>query len=163
GAAGEGAADAGAAAPGNTLPSIEQTVHLPPFARRTVSLPVEAARLPFDRDRPTGTLRFAVTAADADDADGLLHELVVRKRQSLETSAEYGTLEAGSVEVPLAIPERIRPDAGEIAAVLSPSVIGRLDGAFRYLRDYPYTGWEQRLTKGVMAARFLRLDDYLDP
>src|SRR5690606_11154637 len=143
--------------------SIEHVVRLAPYDRTTVSLPVAAARLPFDRDRPTGIMRFAVTAGDDDDTDGLLHELVVTKRRRLETAAEYGTLDAGRVDVPLAIPDAIRPDAGEIGAVLSPTVIGNLDGAFRYLRDYPYTAWEQRLTKAVLAAHYVRLADYLDP
>jgi uncharacterized protein YfaS (alpha-2-macroglobulin family) len=40
-------------------------------------------------------------------------------------------------------------------------VIGGVEGAFRYLRDYPYLCWEQRLTKGVMASHFAHLRDYL--
>ena len=43
------------------------------------------------------------------------------------------------------------------------TVIGNVDGAFRYLRDYPYYCWEQRLTKGVMASHYTRLRDYLPP
>src|SRR5690606_25381926 len=111
--------------------SIEHVVRLAPFARATVSLPVEAAaRVPFDRDRPAGTMRFAVTAGDAQDRDGLLHELVVTKRQRLETAAVHGTLDTGRAEVPITVPTAIRRDAGEIGAVLSPTVIGNLDGAF---------------------------------
>jgi alpha-2-macroglobulin len=44
---------------------------------------------------------------------------------------------------------------------LSPSVIGNLDGALRYVRDYPYLCWEQRLTKALMAANYLKLRGYL--
>ncbi len=40
-------------------------------------------------------------------------------------------------------------------------MIGNVDGAFRYMRDYPYWCWEQRLTKGVMASHYLHLRDYL--
>src|SRR5690606_19834521 len=77
GAVGAGADRAGAetASDGDEV-SIEQVVRVAPYARTTVSLPVEAARLPFDRDRTTGTMRFAVTAGDAEDTHGLLHELV---------------------------------------------------------------------------------------
>lgn len=143
--------------------AIEHVVRLGPYARTTVALPVEAARLPFDRDRPIGTMRFAVTAGDEVDRDGLLHELVVTKRERLETAAVYGTLDAGRADVAISIPTAIRRDAGEIGAVLSPTVIGNLDGAFRYLRDYPYDAWEQLLTKAVLAAHFVELAGYLDP
>ena len=40
-------------------------------------------------------------------------------------------------------------------------MIGNIDGAFRYIRDYPYLCWEQRLTKGVMASHYLNLKAYL--
>ena len=49
---------------------------------------------------------------------------------------------------------------GDVGVVLSPTVIGNVDGAFRYMRDYPYMCWEQRLTKGVMAS-ITHLRDYL--
>src|SRR3546814_14870671 len=41
------------------------------------------------------------------------------------------------------------------------SLLGNLDGAFTYMADYPYLCWEQRLTKGVMAAHFLKLRERL--
>jgi uncharacterized protein YfaS (alpha-2-macroglobulin family) len=45
--------------------------------------------------------------------------------------------------------------------VTAPSVIGNVDGAFRYIRDYPYLCWEQRLTKAVMASHYNNLRAYL--
>ena len=48
-----------------------------------------------------------------------------------------------------------------VSVTLSPSVLGALEGAFRYVRDYPYLCWEQRLTKGVMASHFGELRRYL--
>src|SRR5437867_5801574 len=43
-----------------------------------------------------------------------------------------------------------------------PIFIGGLEGVFTYLRDYPYACWEQKLTKGVMAAHYRALTAYLD-
>ena len=150
-------AESGVAAP----VAYAETVHLEPFARTTVQVPVEAARVALDRDVPAGRIDFNVTARDATDGDGLRHALVVNKRRSLETAANYGTFDDARVTESLLFPERIEPDAGEVSVVLAPSVIGNVDGAFRYLRDYPYVCWEQRLTKGVMASHFTRLRDYL--
>jgi alpha-2-macroglobulin len=141
----------------------EQTVHLEPFARTTVVLPAEAASVALDRDVPAGRIDFAVTARDAADGDGLRHSLPVLKRRTLETAASYGTLDGGAVTETLRFPDAIRPDAGDVGATLSPSVLGNVDGAFRYLRDYPYVCWEQQLTKGVMASHFTQLREYLPP
>src|SRR3970282_2225782 len=110
-----------------------------------------------------GTIDFAVTARDDSEGDGLKHTLVVNKRRSLETAANYASLDGARATESLLYPQRIHPDVGEVSVVLSPTVIGNVDGAFRYLRDYPYYCWEQRLTKGVMASHYTRLRDYLPP
>jgi hypothetical protein len=140
-----------------------ETVHLGPFARTTVQVPVQAARVAVSRDVPKGSIDFAVTARDERDGDGLRHTLVVNTRRSLETAANYASLDGARATESLLFPERIQPDVGEVSVVLSPTVIGNVDGAFRYLRDYPYFCWEQRLTKGVMASHYTRLRDYLPP
>jgi uncharacterized protein YfaS (alpha-2-macroglobulin family) len=140
-----------------------ETVHLGPYERTTVKVPVVAGRVPPDRDVPTGRVEFAVGARDATDGDGLRHVLTVNKRRSLETGASYGTLAAERAVEQIAFPAGIATDVGAVDVVLSPSVVGNVDGAFRYLRDYPYACWEQRLTKGVMAAHFNGLRDYLSP
>lgn len=59
------------------------------------------------------------------------------------------------------VPEGIRTDMGSVGVVLSPSVLGALDGAFEYMRDYPYECWEQKLSKGVMASHYLTLARYV--
>ena len=140
-----------------------EIVHLAPYARTTVQVPVLAARVEASRDVPAGRIDFSVTAQDSTDGDGLRHPLVVNKRRSLDTAANYASLDTARATESIAFPERIHPDVGAVSVVLSPSVIGNVDGAFRYLRDYPYYCWEQRLTKGVMASHFTRLRDYLPP
>jgi uncharacterized protein YfaS (alpha-2-macroglobulin family) len=52
------------------------------------------------------------------------------------------------------------PNTGSLSVVLSPSVIGNLEGAVRYIRDYPYDCWEQRLTQALIASSFVQLHDY---
>lgn len=151
------AAAGGVAAPVNHT----ETVHLEPFARTTVRVPVEAARVALARDVAAGRIDFTVTARDSTDGDGLRHALVVGKRRSLETAASYGSFDDARATESLLFPEAIEPDAGDVSVTLSPSVLGNIDGAFRYVRDYPYACWEQRLTQGVMASHFTNLRDYL--
>jgi uncharacterized protein YfaS (alpha-2-macroglobulin family) len=153
------------AAQGNVTAPVShtETVHLEPFARTTVQTPVAAASVTQSRDVLAGRIDFNVTARDSTDGDGLRHALVVNKRRSLETAANYASFDTANATESLLFPERIHPDVGNVSVVLSPSVIGNVDGAFRYLRDYPYYCWEQRLTKGVMASHFTHLREYLPP
>ena len=40
-------------------------------------------------------------------------------------------------------------------------MIGNLEGAFRYMKNYPYSCWEQKLGKGVAASNYLALKSYV--
>lgn len=139
----------------------EATIHLPPYKRETVFMPLDAARLAPDRNFATGRIRFDVSARDAGDGDALEHTLPVLKQRSLQTAASYGSIVEEPAAESLRFPEPIRTDVGEVGVDLSASVIGNVEGAFRYMRDYPYTSWEQRLSKAVMASHYGELAPYL--
>jgi alpha-2-macroglobulin len=139
----------------------EQRIELGPFARTIVSAPIEAGSVALDRDVARGRIRFTVTAADDADGDALTHEIPIRKRIAFESAAQHGVLDDDEARERLLLPDGLRPDAGEIAAVLSPTVIGNLDGAFRDARGYGHPSWEQRLTRAVMASLRSELAEYL--
>ncbi|MEW5737179.1 MAG: alpha-2-macroglobulin family protein [Thermodesulfobacteriota bacterium] len=133
--------------------SAEKQIKLAPYARSTVFLPVKT--------KTFGEITFIAKAWDETDGDGVTVKVPVLKMRSLITGATYGSFTQGSVTEKIAFPKDIWPDVGKAGAVLSPSVIGGLGGAFAYLRDYPYLCWEQRLTKGVMASHYMNLRPYL--
>jgi uncharacterized protein YfaS (alpha-2-macroglobulin family) len=108
-----------------------------------------------------GKVNFAVTAGDNIDIDALRRSMPVRKRVSLQTAATYGTTTSDKVSENIAFPNDIRTDAGAVSVVASSTVIGNVEGAFKYMLEYPYICWEQKLTKGVMAAHYQKLKDYL--
>jgi len=132
-----------------------QNLHIEaePFKRYPVVFPVRTIK--------DGEIVFAVRAGDVEDGDALRHRLEVRKRTALEAAANYGTTTEDQVTEAILFPEGIRTDVGGVSVVTSPSVIGGVEGAFRYMRDYPYLCWEQMLTKGVMASHFAHLRGYL--
>jgi uncharacterized protein YfaS (alpha-2-macroglobulin family) len=136
-------------------------VDLAPYQRATVSMPVRAQILPLSAELLTGSIRFVVRAGDSIDADVMEHTLTIEKNRSLETSASYGTTTANHVAEAIVIPENIYTDTGSIAINLSSSVIASVEGAFRYLRDYPYECWEQRLSKSVIAEIYQQLKSYV--
>ena len=99
-------------------------------------MPVEATRLAIDRNTAAGRIRFEARAGDAVDGDAVAHELPVRKYRVIETAANYGSTMGEPVTESLLFPPGIRTDAGEIGVDLSASIIGNLDGAFRYIRGF---------------------------
>lgn len=139
----------------------EEKVTLKPYERTTVRLPLQTMLLPLERDVQNIPLQFTATAKDAEDGDQLEYSLPVIKRRIIETAAEYGSITDEKASVNIKVPGNAYPDSGSLDVILSPSVIGNVKGAFKYVRDYPYLCWEQRLTKALMAAHFKNLHDYL--
>jgi uncharacterized protein YfaS (alpha-2-macroglobulin family) len=65
------------------------------------------------------------------------------------------------VREPVSFPADLEPGVGSVGVVLSPSILGGLEGAFTYMKEYPYDCWEQKLSKGLMAAHSISLRRYL--
>ena len=141
---------------------LSESLELGPYRRETVYLPLRAGRLRTVRDRPQGEIRFTVQAQDASDGDALAHQLPVMKNRSLEVAAEYGSITDEPASEEVLFPEDMYTDTGDVSVVLAPTVIGNLEGAFRYMRDYPYECWEQKLSKGLLAAQFTELEGRMD-
>ncbi|HET8883337.1 MAG TPA: alpha-2-macroglobulin family protein [Solimonas sp.] len=131
---------------------IEQSLKLDPFERRNVSLPLTVEQ--------AGTVHFVAQAGDGDDRDALQVDVAVHERPLTMTAADFSALTA---DAPLTIPLRLPDDAtrADLRVGFASTLLGNLDGAFAYMADYPYLCWEQRLTKAVMAAHFLKLRDRL--
>ncbi len=139
--------------PGKNNKEITQTITAEPNKRNTVWLPL--------KKKGSGKIKFTARGGDSTDQDGLVHELEVRKMVSLETSATYGTSVEKTMTESLQFPDGIRTDVGNVKVSLSPTVIGNVEGAFSYMRDYPYECWEQNLTRAVMASHYQNLKKYV--
>lgn len=145
-----------------TPAELTKEITLEPYKRMTVSMPVQTLPVKADRDTLTGFIHFTARASDAEDSDGMEQTLKVEKRRSLVTAATYGTTEQDKAETSILFPDNIETDVGSVSVVASPTVIANVDGAFRYMRDYGYTCWEQKLTRGVMAAHYKNLLPYME-
>ncbi len=139
---------------GRVSPVIEKLT-LAPFKRKTVFFPVTTSE--------AGEVRFQATARDHMDGDGMVHRVIVRPRKDLQTVASYSSTVESRVSQTLKIPGDIRTDRGALGVVLSSSALGNLESSVLYMRDYPYTCWEQKLSKAIVAAGVPALRPYLDP
>ena len=144
-----------------TTCSHQKTVKLGPYKRETIYMPLRTATLPHNRSVTSGTIRFNARASDALDGDGVVHNLSVGKRRSLDTAANYASLTDADGTENLAFPSAIHPDVGDVSITLSPSVIGNVEGAFRHMKDYSYSGWESKLSRAVMADHYQNLIAYM--
>ncbi len=135
--------------------SRSQEVELQPYERKTIRVPV--------RTVAAGELAFYARANDAKDSDAIEYHLPVADRTVIQTQAVYGTTQHAAISESVEFPADILPDVGGVSVVVSPSVLSNIEGAFSYLRDYPYACWEQRLSKGVAASQYNKLSRYLSP
>lgn len=102
-----------------------------------------------------------IRARSSADSDGMRLQLPIAKFVSFETFATYGSTVTDRVQEQVAIPQGIRTDVGGLELRLSSSVLSHLDDTFRYVFDYPYQCWEQRLTRALMYRNNVELTDYL--
>ena len=136
---------------------IRKTISVEPYKRETVWMPIKT--------KSSGEIKLTASAIIDDETtkanDGLSHTLPILRRDIFETAAVYGTFDDAKATTSILFPEQIHNDVGELSVTVSPSVISNVEGAFKYMRDYPYQCWEQRLSKGVMAEHFNNLKDYM--
>jgi uncharacterized protein YfaS (alpha-2-macroglobulin family) len=134
-------------------PPLKTTIVAEPFKRYPVSLAISSTK--------RGEARLIAQAYDSTVRDGLTASVPILARRGAVTSANFGSSDGSIVEQEVAVPKDIHPHSGAIGAVVSRSVIGGLEGAFDYMKNYPYECWEQRLSRAVMAMHSISLHDYL--
>lgn len=133
--------------------SIQKTLELGPFKRESVWLPLQT--------KGEGAVVLTAKVSDSLDKDALTHTVPVHKRVSLDVAASYGTTEQATVTESILFPSSMQSGIGSLSVSMSPTVIGNIEGAFAFARDYPYGCWEQKLTRALMAASYLPLRDRL--
>jgi uncharacterized protein YfaS (alpha-2-macroglobulin family) len=138
---------------GEHAASVTQQIKAEPYQRYIVRLPIKTTGV--------GQITFTAKAGDSLDSDGLKQTLPVEMRQSLDVAAAYGTTDGGEAEQSIAFPADMRPDTGHVGVTVSPSVMGGVEGAFEYLKSYPYPCWEQKLSLALMAAYYQALKPYV--
>lgn len=140
--------------------TFEQDITLEPFKRTTIYMPVMAGSVQGGNE---GNINFVISAGDEVDQDKMIHSVPVKPLRIVETKATFGTSDnQGVVKVPVVIPDNVYPDATALKVTLSPSIIGHISGIFSYMKNYPYTCWEQKVSRAIVAASYPDLRIYLE-
>lgn len=132
---------------------VEEKIVAEPFERKFISIPLVAAK--------EGDITLTASAEDNIDKDSLIVKLPVFKTKNLEFVSFYGSLAEDKVEAPVKLPKLLDPSDGGIRLSLSPSIISSAEPHVVALRDYPFSCWEQRISRTVGAAHAIALASYL--
>ena len=141
--------------------SYREKLRFEPQERKLITVPVQAGLLPIDYSNYQNSSEITVVARAEDrrDKDALEIRIPVRTSRFPVSSVVYGALEGDLTSIPFAIPEKLVDQNGELTFSLATDEGVNLDGVFRYIRDYRYPCWEQRLTRAVLAMQYLRIAD----
>jgi len=111
-------------------------------------------RFPAAADRP-GTARFQIAAVSGEYADAASVELPVYTPATTEAFAVYGVIDEGAVAQPVAAPQDVFPQFGELEITTSSTALQALTDAVIYLVSYQYECSEQ-LASRILAVAALR-------
>jgi hypothetical protein len=94
-----------------------------------------------------GRAVFSFRSRAGDETDGLEWSVPVRVPERLESAATSGAVEDEARVEALVRPKDSRPGAGEVRASFSPTALAGLQEGARFLLEYPYGCFEQRLSR----------------
>ncbi|MDH5526503.1 MAG: MG2 domain-containing protein [Nitrospirota bacterium] len=134
----------------------EQPVTVPAGGKGIVQFPLTAPS-------HAGAGKVEIRARSGELFDGMRLPFKVVPFATPAVFATYGSTTTDGVTEGVQIPPGIRTDVGGIELLVSSSVLSHLNDVFRYVFEYPYLCWEQRLTKALMYRNAVALDGYLDP
>lgn len=107
------------------------------------------------RTEEAGTARLQFAAASAGWSDAAEVAIPVRTPATTEAFATYGSMEKGSVEQLVRVPDDAVEEYGELEISTASTALHELTDAFLYLVDYPYDCSEQ-IASRLLAVSALR-------
>ena len=140
----------------------EKLLSFNPFERKVVTWDVAADSLPLSLNLrqtiKTPQIRVIASAGDRRDKDALDITIPVRSNRVRVSSVVYGALDADNTTIPIAIPNKVARDIGQLDFTLTTNKAVNFDGVFRYAIEYPYSCWEQELTKAILAMQYVQIE-----
>lgn len=140
-----------------------QHVEFQPNERKLVLWDVNADSLPrsLDPRQPPKSLEIQLIASAGDrrDRDALKVQIPVRSNRVRVSSVVYGNLDGEKTEIPISIPTKLAEQNGRLDFTLTTNEAPNFDGVFRYAIEYPYSCWEQELSKAILAMQYVQLEE----
>ena len=129
-------------------------VALAPYERKAVFFDFVTAKLnPSDGK---GEIALTFKAEGGAGADALRLKLPVLAMTETRTAAEYGSSNGEGAEIPVAVPDAVKSYGGRLSVSVSAGVLNGLAPTVRAMRDYPHPCWEQKLSRALAAAVYVK-------
>ena len=136
--------------------SFEKEIRLEPSERTSVFFDGMRAFLPAEKRK--GEISMTFKAVSGEESDGLSVRLPVLNLTTMQTAAEYGS-STEDVTVPLLVPENVGVFGGTLDVSASATVLNGMEKLIERMRDYPYSCWEQKMSRALSAAVYLKIKD----
>ncbi len=139
-----------------------ETISLAPYERKTVSYSLQAGSLSFtaDHSNTNEKIELVARAGDSVDRDSLYVDIPVRAARVKVTSVDYGILDEGITRIPFTTPPLLQNTTGSVSVDISTQDLGSLEGVFEYASSYPYSCWEQKIFRAVIALQVKSLESH---
>lgn len=150
------AAADGAARTVTVSAAVSEDARATALAPRTVTLAAgEARELAFDIEVGEGAERLAFEATA--EVDGVVADRVAVEREviaAVPVRVQQATLVRldDTATLPVTVPLGALPGRGAVRVNISPSLAGGLAGVADFMREYPYTCLEQRVSRAVVLG-----------
>ncbi|HEX5757790.1 MAG TPA: MG2 domain-containing protein [Thermoanaerobaculia bacterium] len=111
----------------------------------------------------SGAVRMTVTAAGNGESSRSREEVPVRPDLPVATAERSGAFQEAAAELPLADPDRFRPETLHRELAIGPVPIVQFSGKLRDLLTYPYGCLEQTVSTAFPLVYLAELAERLDP
>lgn len=140
---------------------IRQQLEFKPFERKVVTWEVQAGIRPtnFQEISRNSEIRVVASAGDNQDRDALDIRIPVRPKHVRVSSVAYGALADDTTTIPIEVPAKLATEDGQLDLTLTTNETVNFDGVYRYVIEYPYTCWEQKLTQAILAMQYIDLEE----
>ncbi len=105
-----------------------------------------------------------ISTTDGKESDALKHVIKIYPLYDLETTTKFGVIRNSSIIGDISIPKEVIPQISSITISASPTIVGDITPIIRNTIDYPYSSWEQKISKALIASYYKKIleKDYKD-
>jgi uncharacterized protein YfaS (alpha-2-macroglobulin family) len=123
---------------------LKMNIYAEPFKRYPIDFSVKAVQ--------TGESLFVIKVGDTIDTDQLRVGFPVLEKTNPIISADFGRAENGSASLQIKAPKAEEASHASLKLAVSNSLLGDTSQTVRYMRDYSFGCWEQKISRAVVAA-----------
>lgn len=139
----------------------KMTLEIPPMERSVIDFPLKVGKI--DALKSFEKINFQVKAGDSTHSDHTVVEVKVRSGRTMVHKVEHSVLlNDKSAHVDLYFPEMILAQGAGVEVLGSSTLMSHLFQGFKFFKEYDYECWEQKLSRALAAAQYIKLQGFIE-